>query len=81
MAVSEKTIRHWHKEPAESTLRFADNAQFARVRTGLRVVLELTAYPDGHAGLVVSGQSLPFNSIEEAKDAIDLIAGRLAEEA
>ncbi len=87
--------RHWHKEPADSTHRYVAAAPFAPTEKGLQAAIEIIAYPKDHVQVVVSRITgkpgnrkitqtpypLMFNDIEEAKDAIDLILDRLADEA
>lgn len=86
---------HWHRDAAESTRRFAEAAAFTPTEKGLQAAIELIAYPGGHVQVVsslISGapgkrtikqaaEPLMFNDINEAKDAVDLILDRLAEEA
>jgi hypothetical protein len=87
-------MRHWHRPPATSTERFIENAPFEPTEKGLRAAVELIAYPEGKAQVsvsrisgspgrrtIVQAESLMFNDINEAKDAIDGIADRLAREA
>lgn len=87
--------RHWHREPAESTQRFAQSAVFTPTDRGLQSAIEVIAYPAGHVqvahsrisgspgrrSIVQTGEPLMFNDIDEAKDAIDLILDRLIDEA
>jgi hypothetical protein len=86
-------MRHWHRPPAASTQRFVDNAPVAPTQKGLRAAIELIAYPEGNVQIAVSrisgspgrrtivqAESLMFNDINEAKDAMDGIADRLARE-
>ncbi|MFL5953423.1 MAG: hypothetical protein ACJ76I_04850 [Gaiellaceae bacterium] len=87
-------MRHWHRDPAPSTLRFIENAQLTPTTKGLQLAIELIAYAEDKVQVAVSrisGQpgrrtivqtaSLMFNDIDEAKDAIDGLADRLAREA
>ena len=88
-------MTHWHREPADSTRRFAERAVFTPTDGGgLRAAIEVIASPGGHVRVVssrISGkprnrtivqaeEPLMFNDIDEAKDAVDLILDRLAEE-
>lgn len=87
--------RHWHREPAESTQRFARSAVFTPTEKGLQSAIEVIAYPGGHVQvaysrisgspgrrtIVQAGNPLMFNDVDEAKDAIDLILDRLIDEA
>jgi hypothetical protein len=66
-----------------------------RVRTGVRTVVEITAYPDGHANIAVGdldtttrgapqyhrADSLPLNHREELQQFLDAILDRLFEAA
>jgi hypothetical protein len=86
---------HWSCAPAPSTRKLVDGATFEPTEKGLRVVLEVTAYPGGQVQvttsrvsgrprqrtIVQSGDALMFNVMDEAKDAVDLILDRLADEA
>lgn len=87
-------MRHWHRPPAPSTERFVQSAPFEPTVKGLRTAVELIAYPEGKVQVsvsrisgnpgrrtIVQAESLMFNDIDEAKDAIDGIADRLAREA
>jgi hypothetical protein len=88
-------MRHWHRDPAPATVEFADGAVFTPTPKGLKAVIEVTAYPAGHVAVSRSqvsgqprsrtitqvGEPLMFNDADEAKDGIDLIVDRLAEEA
>lgn len=86
--------RHWDRDPAPSTERFVEAARFERTKKGLQIVVEVIAYPQGHVNVSVSTASgatgnrrlvqqtsLPFNNIDEAKDALDALVDRLAQEA
>jgi hypothetical protein len=86
--------RHWHHDLAPSTAVLVEAARFTRTKNGLQAVVELIAYPKGHVQVAVSsvsgparnrqlvqGSSLMFNDVDEAKDALDAIADRLAFEA
>jgi hypothetical protein len=86
--------RHWHREPAASTLGFAAAAPLSPTRKGLQVAIEVIAYPDGQVSVatsrisgspgrrtIVQAQALMFNDIDETKDAIDLILDHLDGEA
>ena len=86
---------HWNRAPAPSTLKLVDDATFQPTEKGLRVILEVTAYPGGQVqvttsrvsgrprqrAIVQSGDALMFNVVDEAKDAVDLVLDRLAGEA
>ena len=87
-------MRHWHREPSPSTERFIENAPLAPTTKGLQLAIELIAYAEdkvqvavsrisGQPGkrTIVQNESLMFNDIDEAKDAIDGLADRLAREA
>lgn len=89
-----RQMRHWHREPAPSTERFIENAPLAATPKGLQLAIELIAYPEGKVQVsvsrisgtpgrraIVQAESLMFNDIEEAKDAIDGLADRAAREA
>jgi hypothetical protein len=86
--------RHWHSELDESVLRFAEGATFTATMDGLQAAIEVSAYPGGVISVVSSRitpnkgkreiwpeTALMFNDIDEAKDAVDLILDRLAQEA
>ena len=86
--------RHWHRDLAPSTALLVEAARFVRTKKGLQAVVELIAYPKGHVHVAVSHVSGParnrqlvqdstlmFNDVDEAKDALDAIADRLAFEA
>jgi hypothetical protein len=86
--------RHWHRDLAQSTAILVEAARFERTKRGLQVIVELIAYPKGHVNVAVSrvsgsaknrrlvqDSSLMFNDVDEAKDALDAIADRLAREA
>lgn len=87
-------MRHWHRDPAPSTERFIENAPLTPTSKGLQLAIELIAYGGDKVQVAVSGitgqpgkrtivqtESLMFNDIAEAKDAIDGLADRLAQEA
>ena len=88
------STHHWHREPADSTRDFATAAPFTPTHRGLQAAIEVIAYPPGHVQVVTSritgtpgrrtitqvGEPLMFNDIDEAKDAVDLILDRLAQE-
>jgi hypothetical protein len=86
--------RHWHHDLAPSTAVLVDAARFEKTQKGLQMIVELIAYPKGHVNVAVSrvsgpaknrrlvqDSSLMFNDIDEAKDALDALADRLAREA
>ncbi len=86
--------RHWHRDLAPSTVSLVEAARFARTKKGLQTIVELIAYPKGQVHLAVSSvsgsarnrqliqdSSLMFNDVDEAKDALDALADRLALEA
>ena len=86
--------RHWHHDLAPSTANLVEAANLTRTGKGLQVVVELIAYPKGHVQVAVSSvtghsrqrrlsqdSSLMFNDVNEAKDALDAVADRLAFEA
>jgi hypothetical protein len=86
--------RHWDRDLAPSTVIFVTDARFERTEKGLQMVVEVIAYPEGHINMAVSSvsgasrnrrlvqqKSLPFNNVREAKDALDALADRLAQEA
>lgn len=71
-----------------------ENAPLVPTEKGLQLGIELIAYPNNQVQVAVSritgppgrrtivqSESLMFNDIEEAKDAIDGLADRLAREA
>lgn len=72
-----------------------DATPISKVRTGLRTVIELTAYPDGHANIAVGeldtsqrgsmrylrADSLPLNHRVELEQFIRAILDRLFDEA
>jgi SMI1 / KNR4 family (SUKH-1) len=85
---------HWHSEPDKTTRRFAQEATFKRTFEGLQTAIEVIVLPEGIVRVVsseiipVSGTrtivqdtALLFADIDEAKDAVDMILHRLAEEA
>lgn len=87
-------MRHWHRDPAPPTERFIENAPLTPMSKGLQLAIELIAYAEdkvqvavsrisGQPGkrTIVQSESLMFNDIDEAKDAIDGLADRLAREA
>jgi hypothetical protein len=87
-------IRHWHRDPAPSTERFIENAPLTPTPKGTQLAIELIAYPEGKVQVsvsritgtpgkrtIVQSESLMFNDINEAKDAIDGLADRVAREA
>ena len=71
--------------------KLIDAAPISRVRTGVRTVVELTAYPDGHANIAVGSietggnraftyrraDSLPLNHRRELEQFLEAIADRL----
>ena len=86
--------RHWHSELDKSVHRFAEGATIAPIMEGHLTVIEVEAFPDGVVRVVSSRvtpnegireiwqeSALMFHDIDEAKDAVDLILDRLAEEA
>jgi hypothetical protein len=86
--------RHWHSELDKSVHRFAEGATIAPMMEGHLTVLEVEAFPDGVVRVVSSRitpnkgirevwqeTALMFHDIDEAKDAVELILDRLAEEA
>jgi hypothetical protein len=86
--------RHWHSEPDESVRRFAEGATFVPNMEALQTALEVVVFEGGAVSLsssrIVPNQgkreiwqetALMFHDIDEAKDAVDLILDRLAEEA
>jgi hypothetical protein len=86
--------RHFRHPPVASTEKLVDDAPLERLETGLRGVVEIVAYPDGQLRLVTSrveGRAgarrivqsgvLMFRDVDEAKDALDLLADRIAREA
>jgi hypothetical protein len=80
--------------PARS-LQLIDATPITKVRTGVRTVVELTAYPDGHANIAVGqvdtrergamryerADSLPLNHRRELELFIKAILDRLFAEA
>ena len=72
-----------------------DATPIERVRTGVRAVVELTAYPDGHANIAVGSvdtaqrasirhkraNTLPLNHREELEQFLQAILDRLFDEA
>jgi hypothetical protein len=75
----------------QSTLRLVAEAPLERLQTGTRVVIELVGYPDGQMRLttseitgspgsrrIVQRGFLMFVDVDEAKDALDAIADRVA---
>lgn len=87
-------MRHWHRDPAPSTERLIENAPFTATAKGLQLAIELISYPEGKVQvsvsrisgspgrrMIVQAESLMFNDINEAKDAIDGLADRLDREA
>ena len=78
---------------AARTQQLVDAAPISKVRTGVRTVLELTAYPDGHANLAVGevdtsqrgamrymrADSLPLNHRAELELLLGAILDRLFE--
>jgi hypothetical protein len=85
---------HFSRPPVPSTLKLVEDAPFQKLRTGTQAVVEVVAYPDGQVRLtasVVSGKPgtrtirqgpfLMFVDADEAKDALDALVDRLAEEA
>jgi hypothetical protein len=89
------TQRHWHKEAAPSTPVFVGNTPLLPTPKGLKVVIEVTSYHQGAkvavATSIVEGnnqsrtirqhESLMFNDINEAKDAVDALLDRVEYEA
>jgi SMI1/KNR4 family protein SUKH-1 len=87
------TAHHWHSEPDKTTRRFAEGATFKRTTEGLQAALEVSVFPEGVSVVsaniipvsgtrtIVQDTALMFADIDEAKDAIDLILDRLADEA
>jgi hypothetical protein len=87
-------MRHWHREPAPSTECFIEAAAVQRTGRGVQIAVEVIVYPDGKVQVAVSkitgrpGQrtihqtdSLMFNDINEAKDAVDGLLDRADREA
>ena len=86
---------HWRKEPAPSTLVFVQNTPLLPTPKGLKVVIEVTAYHEGAKVAVTTSiiegnnqnrtirqhESLMFNDIDEAKDAVDALLDRVEREA
>lgn len=85
---------HWHRKPAPSTQRLIADAPFTPTAKGLQLAIEVIAYPEGKVQVAVSrisgtpgsrtiaqSASLMFNDINEAKDALDGLADRLAQDA
>jgi len=80
--------------PARSQ-QLVDATPISRVRTGVRTIVELTAYPDGHANIAVGSldtsqrgamryeraDSLPLNHRPELEIFLTAILDRLFEEA
>jgi hypothetical protein len=82
---------HFRRRPVPSTLKLIEDAPLERLRTGTRAVVEVVAYPDGQvrltassisgkpgARVVTQGPFLMFVDADEAKDALDALADRLA---
>jgi hypothetical protein len=71
--------------------QLVDSAPINKVRTGVRTLVELTAYPDGHANIAVGSldtstrgamaytraDSLPLNNREELELHVTALVGRL----
>jgi hypothetical protein len=89
-------VWHFGKEPVDSVRKLAQRAVFTPTDGGgLRAAIEVIASPGGHVRvsssrisgkprnrtIVQVGEPLMFQNIDEAKDGIDLILDRLAEEA
>ena len=81
---------HFHIPPVQSTLDLVEGAPIELVRTGWKVVVEITGYPDGHFNLALSQVEggpkarslrqvavLPFRDADETKDALDLLIDRV----
>jgi hypothetical protein len=74
-----------------SVQQVVDSTPLTRVRSGLRTVLEVTAYPDGHANIAVGSlhtrergamvytrvKSLPLNHREELERVLTHVLDRL----
>jgi hypothetical protein len=65
-------MRHWHKEPAPSTLGLVGAAPLARTGKGIQLAVELIAYPDGQVQVAVSRiEGLPGErKITQAKELV-----------
>lgn len=92
--MSNRRDLHWHRDPAPSTINFAREARFTPTGKGLQTAIEVIAYPEGKVQVAVSQisgtpgkrsisqlESLMFNDMNEAKDAVDLILDQLTEDA
>jgi hypothetical protein len=86
--------RHWDREPAPSTLTWVASTPLMPTKTGLKMVLEVTAYRDDKVHIALSKvegsprqrtikQVVPlmFNNMDEAKDALDELADHLSRQA
>lgn len=82
---------HFKRPPVPSTEKLVAEAPLDRLETGVRAVVEIVAYPDGQFRLVTSqvegGRGsrrivqagfLMFIDVDEAKDALDALADRVA---
>jgi hypothetical protein len=82
---------HFHSPLLPSTETLIAEAPLERLETGLRAVVEIVGYPDRQFRLVVSriegGRGarrivqdgfLMFIDVDEAKDALDALADRIA---
>jgi hypothetical protein len=82
---------HFRRPPVPSTEKLIREAPVDRLETGLRAVVEIVGYPDGQFRLVtariegskgarriVQGGFLMFIDVDEAKDALDALADRVA---
>lgn len=87
-------MTHYKRPPVPSTLKLIDAAPLERLETGTRAVVEIVGYPDGQMRVVLSrvegprgsrriaqADFLMFLDVDEAKDALDLLADRVAEAA
>jgi hypothetical protein len=85
---------HFRRPPVPSTEQFVAPAPLAKLQTGTRAVVEVVGYPDGQFRLTASsvsgaqgsrritqGPFLMFVDVDEARDALDLLLGRLDAEA
>ena len=82
---------HFKRPPAASTQKLVAEAPLEGLETGVRAVVEIVGYPDGQFRLVtaqveggrgnrriVQAGFLMFVDADEAKDALDALADRVA---
>ena len=76
------------------SVKLVDAAPIQTVKTGFKACVELTVYPDGHAGIAVSEiqgsapsrrivqrDSLPLNNVDELRDHTLAVIERLSNHA